>query len=75
MPVACNMIIHQDTGLGGTLCAQVGLQHGHGRIVLEHFHIEIVYSDKMLWPCETQCSKAREIGVGDNSAGQRNWTA
>ena len=20
----------------------------------------------MLWPCETQCSKAREIGVGES---------
>ena len=31
---------------------------------LEHFVIETIYTDKMLWPCEVKRNKAREIGVG-----------
>lgn len=31
---------------------------------LEHFNIQIVYADEMLWPCEATRSKAREIGLG-----------
>ncbi len=34
------------------------------RDMLEHFTFEVLSYDKMLWPCETQCGKAREIGAG-----------
>jgi hypothetical protein len=32
--------------------------------VLDHFVIEIVYADKMLWPCEALLREAREIVAG-----------
>jgi hypothetical protein len=31
---------------------------------LEHFNIENIYPDKMLWRCEAKCSNAREIVAG-----------
>ncbi len=31
---------------------------------LEHFNIEIIHIDKMLWPCGASLRKAREIGAG-----------
>ncbi len=33
--------------------------------MIDHFTLEIVYSWKMLRPCEAERSKAREIGAGD----------
>jgi hypothetical protein len=40
------------------------LPPGPAPVYLEHFVIEIIYSDKMLWRCEAKRSNARAIGVG-----------